>query len=154
MISFLLALVAPIFGQKISIVSKNATELYSETPEKSNYGCVRIDTDTTIDMTTNACNGLQCPRCFILIKNATSTDEIVNLNIVNCHADTVYPPTKTNITTTDMKMFEYLFLDNDPHRILRIDHAVASEDYNHLQYTPPFHASIMKCFNGNLYPVK
>ena len=99
-------------SQRILTTTADPTTMYDSIDPTSYLGCVRLSQDANIDMTSLACNGTQCPRCFILTDGTGGTqDTLVTLRLSNCHADAAYPITNPSIFTTSAKVFEYTFLN-------------------------------------------
>ena len=99
-------------GQRILTTTSDSEVMYYDTPLNSYLGCVRLNGDANIDMASLACNGSQCPRCFILTEGTGGSGyHTVALRLDNCHADAVYPPNNPEIFTTSSKLFEYTFLN-------------------------------------------
>ena len=151
MILLILAL-KTISSQRILTTTANTSLLYYETPPSSFVGCVRIMNDTVIDMAKNDCNGGQCPRCFILTEGTPAVN-VVKLTLKNCHADHVYPPTRTDIATTRSKLFEYTFLNFGGQRTtFRIFASDNPDDNQYHDIGLGIHRYLTAyCFDGILY---
>jgi hypothetical protein len=127
MILSFFSLLAIVAAQRILTTTNDTSLMYYETPKNSFLGCVRLNSDAYIDMTTLACNQSQCPRCFILTEGTGASDyHMVSLTLSNCHADAAYPLNSPEIFTTASKIFEYTFLNlGGPYTTFRV---VAAEN--------------------------
>lgn len=104
-------LISGVCGGRIWTLDPNSAANYAN-QASSQYSCVRVPptTPATIDMSTAACNGYQCPRCFIYPETATASQ---TLTIQNCHASTIYPNDKSiaaPFATVAEQAIEYLFV--------------------------------------------
>lgn len=123
----------------------NAAILYNTQTTPS--GCVRVsNASISIDMTTAACNGFQCPRCFVY---PTANTLSVTLTLTNCHATTVYPQNTAAPYPLDINQvieYTFLFLDPGSARTWTINDGDSS-----FTLTNTARHKTVLCYNGNLY---
>ena len=104
---FLCILLMPAIRARIWSLDPVTSATYA-TQTSGQYTCVRVDATVTIDMTTDACNGFQCPRCFLYPPNLSTN---IVLTISNCHALTAYPNSLSGpYATVAEQAIEYVFL--------------------------------------------
>ena len=108
-------------------------------------GCARVPTTATvtIDMATAACNGMQCPRCFVFPSTPVNSR---TMNLLNCHAVNVYPITTAGLyATSTLQLIEYTFLYLGTARNWFINDGISSMT---LSSTAP--KRVVVCYNGQL----
>lgn len=116
-------------------------------------GCVRLTNGGTIaiDMATPACNGFQCPRCFIYPPTNTST---TTLTISNCHAVLAYPQNAAGPYATDSNslfVYTFVFQDTGSLRSFVITNVSSGGGTTSLTLTNGARLRTMICYNGKFY---